>query len=453
MKKIIAILLCMIFILTSLAACNSTEDGGADNTPPSEAPDTTDPPPSDPDTNEDPEPEPEPEAPEPIDPLTLTLSKTYKPSDGSVLEAYENMTAEDYAGVCQFYLEDGYELYGSSNLAGNLFSTFTRENEELAHVYWIEAHNELNIVTSDTGAETLPPRVTDIEGDIPISVTQLQQQPGQTSGMAYIVQLADGSFIIFDGGYADTVTELYRTLKSMKPEGEKIHIRAWIITHSHDDHFSCFDALADNVTIKKQMDIDYVLISPISQSDALSMDSDGNYFASTIYDDVKKIENTKLAYVYTGMVFTYGELDLEILFTANELFIDGNTRYFNDSSLVSRIYSNTPESGNTLSMIFLGDAGINVANRLMTYYGTYLRSDMCQASHHGVENFPLVAYQMIKASILWYPCNNSLYNLTNRDAEVRQALRASSVTKEILLRDNALYTRYLNPTLNPDPVK
>ena len=78
---------------------------------------------------------------------------------------------------------------------------------------------------------------------------------------------------------------------------------------------------------------------------------------------------------------------------------------------------------------------------------------MCQISHHGVENFPLLAYRIIKSSILWYPCNTDLYSGgagANRDANVRAVLRDSSVTKEILLRDNAKYTRYFNPELNPE---
>ena len=100
-------------------------------------------------------------------------------------------------------------------------------------------------------------------------------------------------------------------------------------------------------------------------------------------------------------------------------------------------------------MMFRGDAGNEVAKRLMLYYESALRPDMIQISHHGVENFPLLAYQMIRPAILFYPCNTSLYNLTDRDADVRQALKLSPVTKEILLRDDELYVRYLNPELNP----
>ena len=389
---------------------------------------------------------------DPDDPSTFTPTKTYENSGGAVLNAYASKTVDTYESVCNFYEKRGYSLYCETNKAGNLFSTYTK-GSILVHVYWIEAHKELNVVTDNHGAENLPERVIQITGNYKTSVTQLQQQTNQTSGMAYIVQLADGSFIIYDGGYANTVPEMFSTLRSLSPDQSKIHIRAWIITHSHDDHYSGFSEFSKKVSSYKneyscEIVLDHVLISPFNASQAVSLDSDGKYFNETIYSDIRNFPGAKVCKVYTGMEFVYGNMNLEILFTANELFIDGGVSYFNESSLVSRIYSNTPENGDTFSMIFLGDAGSGVANRLMTYYGDYIQSDMCQISHHGVENFPLAAYEMIGASILFYPCNTSLYNLTNRDADVRKALRESPVTKEILLRDDAQYRRYFNPLLN-----
>jgi len=180
------------------------------------------------------------------------------------------------------------------------------------------------------------------------------------------------------------------------------------------------------------------------------MSGAGGYYTSQLANDVSKFSGATLAYVYTGMTFSFGNIYLEILMTPSELYIDGNPGNFNNTSIVSRIYGS---GNNTLSMIFLADAAKANAEKLFSDYRYYLQSAMCQISHHGVEDFPLDVYEVISAAILWYPCNNSLYNLTNRDADVRKALRESSITIEILLRQNALYTRYLNPRLNPDPVE
>ena len=443
MKKFIAFLLCLIFVLTAFASCNSAPeepDDIGENSPSKED--------TDPIVEPDPVVPEEPEY-EELDPMFLTAAKTYTDGGGAVLSAYPGEPVESYEGVCAFYEGEGFELYCENNFNNNLFSTYTN-GSELAHVYWIEALNELNIVTSATGAENLPPKEITVEGDIPLSVTQLQQLPSETSGMSYVIQLSDGSFVIYDGGYASTCKELCNTLNKLS-ETDEIHIRAWLITHSHDDHYSCLEAFhKQSRRYLKSLKIDYFLIAPINAAEAIPMDKDANYLATNIHYDSELFEGSKVCYVHTGMSFNFCNLRMDILYTPNDLFIDGNTGYFNDTSIISRVYSNQPDSKDTLSMIFLGDAGVSVAERLMLYYGDFLRTDMCQISHHGVENFPLLAYRMIKAPVLFYPCNTSLYNLTNRDAEVRAALRESVITKEILLRDNARYTRYFNPELNPE---
>ncbi len=391
-----------------------------------------------------------------VDLAMLTANKTYDNNHGSLLSAYPRSSIDTYEGVCVYYEEEEWSLYCENNMNGNFFSTYTKDSK-IAHVYWIASQSELNIITAENGAENLPPQKMESSGNIPTSVTQLQQNAGQTSGMAYIVQLDDGSFIIYDGGYADTVAELLHTLKSLS-NGKDIHIRAWVITHSHDDHYSCFEELAENYDSRYKLKysinitLDYLLIAPISNSQAIKMDYDGNFFVSKLETCLQPFPNAKICYVHTGMKLNFRNLTMEILFTPEELFIDGSTDYFNDSSIVSRIYSNKSDSGDTMSMIFLGDAGVSVADRLMSYYGDYLKSDMCQVSHHGVENFPLSAYQFIKAPILFYPCNTTLYNRTDRFDDVRKALRDSEITTEILLRDDEKYQRFFNPSLNPAPV-
>ncbi len=447
MKKLSALILCALLIWSALAGCTSSEppaetsdgQGTTAETPAVTAPET----------------EPETEAPPTLDPATLTADKTYDNDHGARLSAYAGKTAEDYELVCNHYASAGWEIYCQNTANGNRFTTYT-SGAKLAHVYWIESAGELNIVTSDTEGATLPPKGETVEGSLPTTVTQLQQAPGETSGLCYVIRLADGSFIIYDGAYTSTVKQLLEELQAQNGPGE-VHIRAWIMTHSHNDHFSGFQSLARRMgTYLGKMDItlklDHFIMAPLSDADALAMDVDGEFFASQVEACVEKFPGAKITYAHTGMSFDFANMTLEILHTAEELFIDGSTGYFNDSTMVTRLRSNVEGSPETLSMIFLGDAGKDVAERLMAYYGDGLKTDMCQISHHGVENFPLSAYEMIAAPILFYPCNNALYALTDRDADVRAALRESEVTKEILLRDNDKYTRYFDPAKNPAPV-
>ena len=192
MKKIITLLLCLAFVVTIFVACNKVDNTEQDI--------------------------------DPIDPSTLSAAKNYVPDSGAVLTAYANYNIETFGGVCQYYYDAGYEVYCSSDLNGNLFKTFTKD-DALAHVYWIDSAQELNIVTDPNGAAGLPENIADTSGIKPTSITQLQQKTTQTSGMAYIIQLSDGSFIIYDGGYADTVEELVNTLVKLNDnKKDNIHI-------------------------------------------------------------------------------------------------------------------------------------------------------------------------------------------------------------------------------------
>ena len=74
-------------------------------------------------------------------------------------------------------------------------------------------------------------------------------------------------------------------------------------------------------------------------------------------------------------------------------------------------------------------------------YGSYLKSDVCQVSHHGVEDVPLSFYEEVKASILYYPCNIWLYDLQDRNDDVRIALENRDYTKEILIAGCGEYKR------------
>ncbi len=451
MKKHLRRLLCLLCTVMLLAACGqdpkpTNTDTGSVTVQGGENDSVAD-------TTEETTPAPPPVV--ALDPSAWTADMTYDNGHGSLLSAYFSKTADDYAGVCAYYEAEGWSIYCENEWNGNTFATFTK-GSALAHVYWLDVLDELNIVTDAEGAVNLPPQDEAATGTLPTQVVQLQQQSSETSGMAYVVRLSDGSFIIYDGGYDNTVDQLLTTLKELDEDGD-IHIRAWLITHSHDDHFSCFKALSSKADKyctrhKISLKLDYVLIAPVFDEQALAMDADGAFFASEVEAAVAAFEGAKLCYVHTGMTLNFCNLTMEILYTPEDLFIDGSTGYFNDTSIVSRLSSNQTDTTETLSMIFLGDAGASVAARLMLYYGEFLRSDMCQISHHGVEDFPLVAYQLIGASRLFYPCNQYLYDLTDRDAHVRAALRASAVTEEILIREVEKYTRFFDPSLNPASV-
>lgn len=370
--------------------------------------------------------------PPPVDPASFGKADIeYACQDGSVLYTYNAKTADDFAGVRSYYLQNGYTEYSRSEKAGNHFATFIKESA-MAHVYWYKYNGELNVVLSETAGANLPPVTSPeiMQGNYPVTVTQMRDS-SNVNGMCYIVQLPDGSFIVYDGSYEKRARKVLSALEELYPEGKPL-IRAWVLTHSHNDHHPAFSYVCQKMT--DDVKIEYVIFAPIDETLAKSHGGD-NYFNVQAPLDIAKV-GAKAVYAHSGMEFAFGDFKLEVLLASDDLYKVGNYNdYFNNSSTVTRIY------GQDYSMLLLGDIGKEGTGLMTDVYGDYLKSNICQVSHHGVEDVPLEFYELVQASILYYPCNLYLYNQTERHYEVRKALEERSFTKEILIAGLGQYKR------------
>ena len=365
-----------------------------------------------------------------------TSDITYECQDDSVLYSYAGKTEADFEAVCAHYKSLGFRVYSDTSKNGSRFTTLIGDGP-MAHIYWLKNTGELNVVLSQTAAATLPPVTPTVTtGDTVTSVTQIKDV-GHVNGMGYVIQLADGSFIVYDGAYSDQARKLVSTREDLVPAGEIPVIRAWVMTHSHDDHHPTFTTVARRMSSKVK--VEHVLFAPIDPETAVEHGGD-TYFNENIHEDITKLEATAV-YVHTGMEFTFCNLKLEILMTADDIYKAGiHNNYFNNSSTVSRLYDEN------YSALFTGDCGKESSNLMEEIYGNYLKSDICQISHHGVEDVPLSFYQAVQASILYYPCNQWLYDQTDRHHDVRKGCEEMASTKEILIAGLGQYTRVWGTT-------
>ena len=363
---------------------------------------------------------------------------TYNCQDDSVLYTYAGKTEENFNAVLDGYKAQGFRVYSDVTKNGSRFTTLVGDGP-MAHIYWLKNSGELNIVLSATASATLPPVTPEVTtGDTPVSVTQMQDKT-HVNGMGYIIQLADGSFIVYDGAYSDQARRLVSVLEDMVPAGQVPVIRAWVMTHSHDDHHPTFATVARRMSTKVK--VERVLFAPIDPESAVAHGGD-TYFNEGIHEDIAKLGATAV-YVHTGMEFTFCNLKMEILMTSDDVYKTGNhNNYFNNSSTVSRLYDEN------YSALFTGDCGKESSNLMEEIYGDYLKSDMCQISHHGVEDVPLSFYEAVQASILYYPCSQWLYDQPDRHLDVRQGCEKLPTTKEILIAGLGQYTRAWGTTFD-----
>lgn len=360
-----------------------------------------------------------------LDISKLTADLEYTTGSEDKLYSYYEKSDEDFLGACKYYEEKGYKLYNHHQMGDNKFATYIK-GKEMAHLYWIACEEELNVIISKTNGQFLPNNIKSIKGNKKITVTQLKSDV--LNGMGYVITLADGSFVIIDGGWDSVADELFDTLVKLNGGEKGIVIRSWIMTHSHNDHYSCFMAFADKYADKVKLEC--FMLSPLS---VLLQEGKDTYLNIEYKKDLAKFAGAKSCFVYTGMLFEFGDVKAEILLTPDEVYNTYISDNFNDASIVSRFYTDKCKA------LFLADAGDIPAYMLMTYYGEYLKSDICQVSHHGVEDCPLAIYKYIKAPHLFFPCDTQLYT-SNRAETVRKGLINSKYTEKTYVHSVERYT-------------
>ena len=372
-------------------------------------------------------------------------NEIYTTGDGSVLRSYTGKDIEEFRTLCRFLTVQGWECLSDYTENGSVFATY-RKGNELCHFYIpADRENTLRVVRSDCA--NLPEAPTVPDGTKETTVTQMQlpltETNGYSNGMGYVVRLADGSFLIFDGGYAEQADQLWQTLVKQNGGEEGIVIRAWCLTHAHGDHYGIQQTYASRYASK--VTLVRFIAAPVNEADATDP-----CFNVTLPKVIAQYAGAVLTVPHTGMVFRFCNLTLEILFTPDERLIDGKPENFdfNSSGTVYRL------SGDGDRMLFLGDVLNDVTSRLQTIWGDHLRTNMVQVAHHGVDNSSAEFYESLCAKVLFYPAGHLLYGGKNRDfgeskvfadnwrrnGAVRKAL-AESGKYEILLHDENAYLR------------
>lgn len=371
-----------------------------------------------------------------LDLTTLKENEALLSGSNDTVMAYYEKFYSDYLAACKYYIEKGYEIYSSTEKNGNFFTTFIKNTERI-HIYWIACEEKITFIKSYKQGSAMPPKNPEvITSDTATTVTQIRGN-GQNV-MGYVIQLADGSFIIYDGGDATCSQELLDVLSSLAGHDatdNKYLVRAWVLTINDEKHYGCFKQIAEEHTDK--IALQRVVTSPVGR--ILAIANKQTYLTQELSVDVNKFDGASICYVHTGMTLKFCNVTMEILYTHEDLYMcDPPKELFGNTSLVSRI------STAQKSMLFLSDCGRFAARRMAIYYGDYLKSDICQIANHGAEDFPLFIYNIIGAKILSYPCSADFYDNHKAFADVRQAMKNNSNTEQIILSDSENVTIVLD---------
>ena len=397
---------------------------------------------------------------------TLVNENNNPGNTGSYFRLYKHAGKQIvlYVAFDAFTYQDGYAArYASENVQYGDFIHYTTVNSgQDPTQYPMRTYQQcIRIVSSSTSDAFLPD-------------TKLMSQQKYTKvcnstittiryicssvGMGYILQLEDGSFVIVDGGnsinsctshpndHHDTEV-LYHTLVSLFKEcygtdpsaSNPIHIKAWLVTHSHGDHYGNMNSFLNKYTKEKLIKMDYLVgnfpdestIYPVA-GDTIWM-GNGNIAKMQKYFTDNGLTAFKYVKVHTGMKLYFANLKMEILMTTED-HAPFRITNSNDTNTVTKwtithtaeasgsISATTANNAKKTTWTMLGDSCIYASRWLCAmwggtynsakdlYDGGYLKADMVQLAHHGNIGCEIAMYKTVQAKILWFPHNSNSYN-------------------------------------------
>ncbi|MBE5892885.1 MAG: hypothetical protein E7286_05835 [Lachnospiraceae bacterium] len=323
--------------------------------------------------------------------------------NGTEMTFTADTSVGEFLDYCAEVQAKGYEKVVERTVAGNLFAAFKGE-EEYIYAYYTKNSGAVRTVHGD-----LSSFANEDCGSFEEICTPLLCAVGQPAfmncGQGYIYRLADGRFLVHDGGckYAERPDFMYEILGELAVDKENIVIAAWFITHPHGDHQEAFEEFIEKHGSDTAVKVEKVIFNfanaPMySYTREDGVVEDGQGLVEGIYRKCAElIPGAQVVKAHSGQVFKFGECKVEVLFTVEDFLPVECFDYVNGTSLVIRV---------TLcdqSAMLLADTTHTSGRILEKMYGEYLKSDMVQFAHHGMwASYPSL-YEYISAEIILWP--------------------------------------------------
>ena len=363
--------------------------------------------------------------------------------EGSYQVCVQKTTKEEFEAYATLLEESGFVVYSKKEISAgsarddkNVFYTFKGKG---IHIYlsWNPGLAVSRIIM--TPEEPLPalnkPKLEATDTIMP-SVTQMQLE---VEGMMYVVQLADGSFIVIDGGVyglADT-WRLHDYIIEKTPEGKTPTIACWMYTHPDPDHIG----LATEFPAKYSEEI--VIESFAYNFTSEKFETTGKQDDTTLINAFKLLVKNITEYypdatryqIHAGQSYYFKGLEVEILQTSEELY-PNVASVWNDVSASWRM-----KFDNGQTVLFLGDSMQVLCQQLEDTYGDYMKSDMLQLAHHGLIGGDLELYQLIDPDICFWSTTEEKFNGTYSGYKYKYCLGEGGCDYNGYLRDASIKKR------------
>ena len=357
-------------------------------------------------------------------------------ADGIDLLLVEETTKGEYESFCDSLKADGYTVYVTRILNGNIYTTFTKE-ETFVHTHYAPSNATVKVTMGD--ACDLPVRKEDaiIKNVCQPKLTFVAQradkpehEPHTDIGLSVVFTLSDGRLIVLDGGMPNEKNHLglLNAMREASPDKDNIVIAGWYLSHAHIDHHGAAWQFILQHLDKVKIEAFVLNYAADTHYENLTEDSwkkadDAQLFRGAL----EKISpDTKVIKAHSGQVYYYGEEAVEIVYSVEDYYPEP-LNYNNSSSLVLRLHA----KGNTVML--LADTTHTSGARMMELHRDALKSDMVQIAHHGMWASYSQLYRYINAPVLLWPSNLTNAKKWFNDSVVQTAV---GIAEDVYLSGN-----------------
>ncbi len=324
-------------------------------------------------------------------------------AEGCFRHVLEGKNRADFEDLVADATENGAVLAQKRAVGENLFATLRTDDGEAVISYFNYNHT-LCIVTDELQGRIAPP-LTETECER-LTVPKLgfldlrsPEASKEGNGLCMVYTLCDGSFIIYDGGFLGDAEGLLEYLDEHNVRDEKPRIAAWVLTHSHGDHYFAMKRIAaefkDRVTVEN-----FILSVRHKVYDFEQYEPYLNEHFLT--DAFPKFEGARVVKPHTGQLLCYRDAKIEILSTQEEI-LPSHFRWLNETSIVSRVFL----GGQSVFMPADAELGIDV--QLPATYGDALKSDFIQETHHGFSGGSYTMYDLVRPRVAFWTCQAATF--------------------------------------------
>ena len=319
-----------------------------------------------------------------------TYKGTYECGNETIQLYYTMVSANKIDGYVSALSGAGFTKREDHTIGNNRFVTCVGE-DGLVHLTYLHRNRTMTVISDSLAThvykESEPSYQKVTETTLAVSSLNFSHREIlDGNGMSYVITLEDGRFVIIDGGYEQDCHQLYNYMvDNNKRSDGKIIIAAWILSHSHADHYGAHKSFTANYASRVQ--VEYFIAN--TGTGAIYGGDHDTYLEIGLPDAVAKhYRGAKIIKPHTGQVLKFCNVEFQILHTIED-YVPGLMYSENNASMVFRATIN----GQTI--LFMGDGEQDLSKRVLNHYGSYLKSDFLQVNHHGYSGGRVDLFQAV----------------------------------------------------------